>query len=129
MPTQPPRLLDRVAAALRSRHFPATTHEAYPAWIDRFIRFHDRRHLATMAGAEVMAFLASLPTNHERREACAVPSSSTATSSTGPSTCPIHPIAALLDRAPEALWVQHYAIRTERAYVDRIKRFIRYHTC
>ncbi len=37
------------------------------------------------------------------------------------------PLAVLLDQVREALRVKHYAIRTEQAYVDWIKRFIRYH--
>lgn len=37
MSPQSPKLLDQVAATLRSRHFPAVTSEAYLAWIRRFI--------------------------------------------------------------------------------------------
>jgi hypothetical protein len=33
----------------------------------------------------------------------------------------------LLDQVREKLRVKHYAIRTERAYLEWIKRFIRFH--
>ena len=33
-----PRLLDRVRAALRARHYSRRTEEAYVAWIKRYIR-------------------------------------------------------------------------------------------
>jgi hypothetical protein len=36
-PTAPPRLLDRVRAALRARHYSLRTEEAYAAWIKRYI--------------------------------------------------------------------------------------------
>jgi hypothetical protein len=35
-----PRLLDRVRAALRLRHYSRRTEEAYVAWIRRYILFH-----------------------------------------------------------------------------------------
>jgi hypothetical protein len=33
----------------------------------------------------------------------------------------------LLDRVRDRIRVKHYSIRTEQAYVDWIKRFIRFH--
>jgi integron integrase len=56
----PPRLLDRVRAALRARHFSRRTEEAYVAWIRRYIFFHDKRHPAHMGAPEVTRFLTSL---------------------------------------------------------------------
>ena len=42
-----PRLLDRVRAALRARHYSRRTEEAYVAWIKRYIFFfHAKRHPA-----------------------------------------------------------------------------------
>ena len=38
-----PRLLDRVRAALRIRHYSRRTVEAYVAWIRRYILFHGTR--------------------------------------------------------------------------------------
>jgi hypothetical protein len=56
----PPRLLDRVRAALRARHFSRRTEEACVAWIRRYIFFHDKRHPADMGTPEVTRFLTSL---------------------------------------------------------------------
>src|SRR5438552_11409637 len=57
---QPPRLLDRVRAAVRTRHFSPRTEEAYVMWIRRFIVFHGKRHPSAMGGAEVNQFLTHL---------------------------------------------------------------------
>ena len=43
-----PRLLDRVRAALRIRHYSRRTEAAYAAWIRRYILFHGNRHLVEM---------------------------------------------------------------------------------
>src|SRR5882724_10437243 len=55
-----PRLLDRVRAALRARHYSRRTEKAYVAWIRRYIFFHDKRHPADMGAPEVTRFLSSL---------------------------------------------------------------------
>jgi integron integrase len=56
-----PRLLDRVRAALRARHYSRRTEEAYVAWIKRYIFFfHAKRHPAEMGAEEVTRFLSSL---------------------------------------------------------------------
>lgn len=55
--TPKPRLLDRVRAALRARHY---TEDAYVAWIRRYIFFHGKRHPAEMGAPEVSGFLTSL---------------------------------------------------------------------
>ncbi len=55
-----PRLLDRVRAAIRARHYSRRTEKAYVAWIRRFILFHHKRHPAEMGGAEVTQFLSAL---------------------------------------------------------------------
>ena len=59
-PPPKPRLLDRVRAALRARHFSRRTEEAYIAWIRRYIFFHGKRHPAEMSAPEVTRFLTSL---------------------------------------------------------------------
>jgi integron integrase len=56
----PPRLLDRVRAALRTRHYSPRTEKAYVGWIRRFILFHGKRHPEEMAEPEIAAFLSSL---------------------------------------------------------------------
>ena len=55
-----PRLLDRVRATIRARHYSRRTEKAYVAWIRRFILFHHKRHPAEMGGAEVTQFLSAL---------------------------------------------------------------------
>ncbi len=58
----PPKLLDRVRAAIRARHYSRRTEEAYVNWIKRFIFFHNKRHPSAMGAQEVNAFLSSLAT-------------------------------------------------------------------
>lgn len=55
-----PRLLDRVRAALRIRHYSPRTEEAYVAWIRRYIFFHRKRHPAEMGAPEITRFLSWL---------------------------------------------------------------------
>ncbi len=57
---EPPRLLDRVRTAVRTRHYSRRTEEAYVAWSRRFVLFHGKRHPAEMGAAEVNAFLSHL---------------------------------------------------------------------
>jgi integron integrase len=59
-PPPPPRLLDRVRAALRTRHCSPRTEKAYVGWIRRFILFHDKRHPAAMGAPEITRFLSVL---------------------------------------------------------------------
>jgi len=55
-----PRLLDRVRAALRTRHYSRRTEDAYVAWIRRYILFHGKRHPAEMGAPEITRFLSSM---------------------------------------------------------------------
>jgi integron integrase len=55
-----PKLLDRVRAAIRARHYSPRTEETYAGWIKRFIFFHNKRHPASMGADEVNAFLSNL---------------------------------------------------------------------
>jgi integron integrase len=59
-PAGAPRLLDRLRAALRVRHYSVRTEEAYVAWVRRFILFHNKRHPLEMGSAEINAFLTHL---------------------------------------------------------------------
>jgi integron integrase len=59
-PLQQPKLLDRVRAACRVRHYSIRTEDAYAEWAERFIRFHNIRHPDTMGEPEVNAFLTHL---------------------------------------------------------------------
>jgi integron integrase len=58
--TDKPKLMPRVRAELRSRHYSRRTEEAYASWIKRFILFHNKRHPASMGADEVNAFLTHL---------------------------------------------------------------------
>ena len=55
-----PTLLKQVREALRSRHYSKRTEATYVQWIKRFIFFHQKRHPAEMAEAEVNHFLTHL---------------------------------------------------------------------
>jgi hypothetical protein len=57
---RPPRLLDRVRAGLRARHYSPRTEKAYVGWIRRFILFHSKRHPDEMSSVEVGAYLSNL---------------------------------------------------------------------
>ena len=56
----PPRLLDRVRAGLRARHYSRRTEKAYVGWIRRFVLFHSKRHPDEMSSVEVGAYLSNL---------------------------------------------------------------------
>ncbi len=58
--TPKPKLLDRVRAALRIRHYSRRTEEVYVSWIRRYILFHDKRHPVEMGAPEVTTFLTTL---------------------------------------------------------------------
>jgi len=57
---RPPKLLDRLREALRSRHYSRRTEQTYCHWARRFIFFHEVRHPADMAEPEINAFLTHL---------------------------------------------------------------------
>ena len=52
-----PKLLDRVRAEVRMRHYSRRTEEAYVHWIRRYIVFHDKRHPRELGANDVTAFL------------------------------------------------------------------------
>ena len=55
-----PKLLDQLRRALRSRHYSRRTERTYCQWVRRYIFFHNVRHPAEMAEAEINAFLTHL---------------------------------------------------------------------
>jgi integron integrase len=55
-----PRLLARVRAKIRLKHYSIRTEQAYVVWIKRFICFHGKRHPETLGADEVEAFLTDL---------------------------------------------------------------------
>jgi integron integrase len=57
-----PKLLDRLRAEIRVRHYSIRTEEAYVDWARRFILFHNKRHPKDMGPEEVRDFLSHLAT-------------------------------------------------------------------
>lgn len=55
-----PKLLDRMRAEIRVRHYSIRTEETYLDWARRFILFHDKRHPKDMGADEVQRFLSYL---------------------------------------------------------------------
>jgi integron integrase len=55
-----PKLLDRMQATLRLKHYSYRTEQSYLDWARRFILFHGKRHPAEMGAAEITAFLSHL---------------------------------------------------------------------
>jgi Phage integrase, N-terminal SAM-like domain/Phage integrase family len=53
----PPKLLDRVRAAVRTRHYSRRTEEPYVGRIRRYIVFHRKTHPAQMGACEISQFL------------------------------------------------------------------------
>ena len=56
----PPKLLDQLRQALRTRHYSRRTEETYVQWARRFIYFHKIRHPREMGEPEINAFLTHL---------------------------------------------------------------------
>lgn len=55
-----PKLLDRVRALMRMRHYSYQTEQTYLKWIRRYIGFHNIRNPVEMGAPEVEAFLSHL---------------------------------------------------------------------
>ena len=49
------KLLDRMRAVLRTRHYSIRTEEAYVQWAKRFILFHGKKHPSAMGADEINA--------------------------------------------------------------------------
>src|SRR4051812_18680090 len=61
--SSPPRLLARVRAACRVRHYSIRPEDCYADWVKRFVLFHGKRHPAEMGAAEINQFLTDLAVN------------------------------------------------------------------
>jgi integron integrase len=62
---QPPRLLDRLRAEIRLRHYSLRTEEAYVGWVKRFILFHGKRHPKDLGVEEITQFLSWLASERQ----------------------------------------------------------------
>lgn len=60
---KPKKLLDQVRDLMRVRHYSIRTERTYCDWIERFIRFHGKRHPRELGEPEVAAFLSDLARN------------------------------------------------------------------
>lgn len=56
----PPKLLDRMRARLRTRHYSIRTEETYVQWAKRFILFQRKKHPSAMGAPEINEFLTHL---------------------------------------------------------------------
>ncbi len=61
-PPRPPRLLARLRAAARVRHYSPRTEQAYVWWVRRFVAYHDGRHPEALGAPAVEAFVTHLAT-------------------------------------------------------------------
>lgn len=52
-----PRLLDRVRAVIRCKHYSIRTEHSYIDWIRRYIYFHNKQHPEDMGEQHISAFL------------------------------------------------------------------------
>ena len=55
-----PKLLDRMRALLRTRHYSIRTEDTYVQWARRYILFHDKKHPSMMGAPEINEFLSWL---------------------------------------------------------------------
>ena len=60
VPGKPKKLLEQVRDILRLKHYSLRTERTYCDWIERFIRFHGKRHPREMGEPEVAEFLTHL---------------------------------------------------------------------
>jgi integron integrase len=60
MPTQPPKLLQLVSQAIRTKHYSRRTEQTYTEWIKRYILFHGKRHPKDMGVEEIQTFITHL---------------------------------------------------------------------
>lgn len=59
------RLIPRLRAAIRVKHYSPRTEKTYVGWVKRFVRFHGVRHPAKMGEPEITAFLSELATRRK----------------------------------------------------------------
>ncbi len=64
MENPPPKLLDQVSNAIRTKHYSLRTEKTYKDWIRRYILFHHKRHPKEMGVPEVQAFITYLVTQN-----------------------------------------------------------------
>ena len=55
-----PTLLEQLRTVIRRKHYAMRTEDAYVGWVRDFIRFHDKRHPASLAEGHVTRYLSHL---------------------------------------------------------------------
>ena len=60
-----PKLLDRLRAEIRVRHYSLRTEQSYVDWVRRFILFHHKRHPSEMGASEIRDFLSHLAVDRQ----------------------------------------------------------------
>jgi integron integrase len=146
-----PRLLDRLADALRTRGYVGVLRQAYVEWARRYIRYHNLRHPQDLGAAEVAAFLDHLTTSANLSRAAETEARAALTFlyevvlgqplgdlSTDVGRLP-EPVAGdlrprpdgegprLFDQMRHILRVRHYSLSTEECYVNWARRYILFH--
>jgi integron integrase len=64
-PLRSAKVLDQLRERVRYLHYSIRTEEVYVYWVRLFIRFHGRRHPATLGGTDVEAFLSWLASSRQ----------------------------------------------------------------
>ena len=59
---QPPKLLDQIRAAVRTRHYSIRTERTYVDWAYRYIVYHGKRHPSELSAPAINEFLSYLAT-------------------------------------------------------------------
>ena len=59
------KLLNQLTNAIRAKHYSIRTEQAYVNWVNRFIRFHQKKHPERMGEPEISAYLNYLAVNRK----------------------------------------------------------------
>lgn len=60
-----PKLLDKVRAVIRTKHYSYRTEQTYVRWITRYIYYHGKRHPGELTGQHINAYLSYLATDRQ----------------------------------------------------------------
>ncbi len=58
-------LLNQLKNTIRAKHYSIRTEQSYVNWVNRFIRFHQKKHPKNMGEPEISAFLNYLAVNRK----------------------------------------------------------------
>jgi integron integrase len=134
VPSPPePRLVDQVRERAAACGHPAATQQAFVKWTVRLVLFHGKRHPRDLNRADLGSFLDNV-VRTEKDPLAALAEARRALDflyrdvlCLAMDEMPLPRPPRLLDQVRQVLRVQHYAPRTEKCYVEWIKRFIFFH--